>query len=142
MESLAKMNVEKYGMSKMRIDRKDRPTYTFGNGESAKVEGRATFEVEAAGSCGTIDFHGIDAKGVPMLLSSQALKKMGAIINFKNGQAKFTSIHPDKVVQLESASSGHWLLDLSEDLYCREITSPEAECHTVGTGKSSPSPRE
>ena len=105
----------------MRIDRTDRPTYTFGNGESAKVGGRATFEVEAAGSLGTIDFHGIDAKGVPLLLSSKALKKMGAVINFANGQAKFLKTHPEKIVQLEKSSTGHWLLDLSEDLYAKEV---------------------
>ena len=105
----------------MRINFHDRPTYTFGNGESAKVDGRATFEVVAAGSQGTIDFHGIDARGVPMLLSSQALKKMGAVINFDNGQAKFTKLHPEKIVQLEASSTGHWLLDHAEDIYAREV---------------------
>ena len=121
LEKLARLNVKKYGTSKMRIDRTDRPTYTFGNGASAKVDGRATFEVEAAGNLGTIDFHGIDAKGVPLLLSSKALKKMGAVINFANGQAKFLEIHPEKTVQLEKSSTGHWLLDLSEDLYANEV---------------------
>ena len=121
LEKLARLNAKKYGTSKMRIDRTDRPTYTFGNGESARVDGRATFEVEAAGSPGTIDFHGIDAKGVPMLLSSQALKKMGAVINFENGQAKFLKLHPEKIVQLEKSSTGHWLLDLSEDIYAKEV---------------------
>ena len=56
-----------------------------------------------------------------MLLSSQALKKMGAVINFENGQAKFTKLHPEKVVQLEASSTGHWLLDLSEDIYARDV---------------------
>ena len=121
LENLARLNAKKYGTSKMRIDRNDRPTYTFGNGESATVDGRATFEVEAAGSPGTIDFHGIDAKGVPMLLSSQALKKMGAVINFENGQAKFLKLHPEMIVQLETSSTGHWLLDLSEDIYAKEV---------------------
>ena len=121
LENLAKLNAKKYGTTKMRIDRTDRPTYTFGNGESAKVDGRATFEVEVAGSPGTIDFHGIDAKGVPMLLSAQSLRKMGAVINFENGQAKFLKLHPEKIVQLEKSSTGHWLLDLSEDLYAREV---------------------
>ena len=125
LENLARLNAKKYGTSKMRIDRHARPTYSFGNGESAKVDGRATFEVEAAGSYGTIDFHGIDAKGVPILLSSKSLRKMGALINFANGQAKFIKLHPEKVVQLEASSTGHWLLDLSEDIYAREAPSDE-----------------
>ena len=117
----------------MRLDRRDRPTYTFGNGESTRVDGRATFEVEAAGSYGTIDFHGIDAQGVPMLLSSQALKKMGAVINFENGQAKFMKLHPEKIVQLEASSTGHWLLDLSEDIYAREV--PQDKARLMGNPK-------
>ena len=125
MEILARLNVKKCGKSTMRINFHDRPTYTLGNGESAKVGGRATFEVVAAGSQGTLDVHGIDARGVPMLLSFQALKKMGAVINFEHGQAKFTRLHPEKSVHLEAPSTGHWRLDLSEDIYAKEVP-PEA----------------
>ena len=35
-------------------------------------------------------------------------------------------LHPEKIVQLEASSTGHWLLDLSEDIYAREV-SPDAE---------------
>ena len=129
LENLARKNVKRHGTSRMRIDFSDRPVYSFGNGESTRVDGRATFEVEAAGNSGTIDFHGINAKGVPMLLSSQTLKKMGAVINFDNGQAKFSKLHPEKIVQLEASSTGHWLLDLSEDIYAKEVP-PEAVCLT------------
>ena len=114
----------------MRIDCHDCPTYSFGNGESAKVGGIATFEVEASGHHGTIDFHSIGAKGVPMLLSALTLKKMGAVINFKNGQAKFMELHPDKIVQLELSSTGHWLLDPTEDIYNREV--PQYQVRLTG----------
>ena len=52
LENLARLNARKDGTPKMRSDRTDRPTHIFGNGESAKVDGRATLEVEAAGSLG------------------------------------------------------------------------------------------
>ena len=120
-ESLAKINVKKTGLSKMRVNLGDRPTYTFGNGDSQRVAGRATFEVSACGDCGTIDFHGLDAKGVPLLLGAKAMKEMGAIIDFDSGKAVFAKLCPDRVVQLEASSSGHWLLDLSEDLYANEV---------------------
>ena len=55
------------------------------------------------------------------MLSAQSLRKMGAVINFENGQAKFLKLHPEKIVQLEKSSTGHWLLDLSEELYAREV---------------------
>ena len=121
LENLAKLNARKTGTSRMRLDRRDQPTYTFGNGESSRVAGRATFEVTAGGEKGTIDFHGLDAKGVPLLLSAKALKRMGAIIDFTNGRAIFNKLYPGRVVQLEASSSGHWLLDLSEDLYAKEV---------------------
>ena len=133
LENLARLNAKKYGDTKMRVDRSDRPTYTFGNGESLRVDGRATFEVEAAGNLGTIDFHGFDAPGMPMLLGAQALKKMGAVINFETGQAVFTNLHSQKIVQLEASSTGHWLLDLSEDLYAKEVP-PDEESLTDDPG--------
>ena len=52
LEKLARLNAKKDGTSKMRIDHTVRPTYTFSNGKSARVDGRAIF----------VDFHGIDAK--------------------------------------------------------------------------------
>ena len=54
-------------------------------------------------------------------MSIDTLAKMGAVINFKNGQAKFMRLHPEKIVQLEASSTGHWLLGLSEDIYAREV---------------------
>ena len=52
LENLARKNVKRHGTSCMRIDFNDRPVYSFGNGESTRVDGRATFEVEAAGNSG------------------------------------------------------------------------------------------
>ena len=43
------------------------------------------------------------------------------MINFDNGQAKFLKLHPEKVIQLEASSTGHRLLDLSGDIYAKEV---------------------
>ena len=42
LEKLARLDAKKYGTSKMRIDRTNRPPDTFSNGKSARVDGRAT----------------------------------------------------------------------------------------------------
>ena len=65
-----------------------------------------------------------------MLLSAITLKMRGAVINFKNGQAKFMELHPEKIVQLELSSTGHWLLDLTEDIYNREV--PQDQVRLTG----------
>ena len=57
-------------------------------------------------------------------MSAQALKKMGAVSNLETGMAMFMTLDRVKVVQLEASSSGHWLLDLSEDIFSRAV--PEA----------------
>ena len=103
--------------------------------------GRATFEVSACGDCGTIDFHGLDAKGVPLLLGAKAMKEMGAIIDFDSGKAVFAKLCPDRVVQLEASSSGHWLLDLSEDLYAHEVK-PEGCEQLLGLAAAAKEPSE
>ena len=66
LEKLARLYAKKYDTSKMRLDHTDRHTYTFSNGKSARVDGRATFV--------KISWH--RRKGVTRLLRFQALKKM------------------------------------------------------------------
>ena len=101
----------------MSVNLRDRPTFTFGNGRRARVSGRATFQVEAKGNGGTFDVHGIEAEGVPILMSIDSLEKMGATIDFGTGRAIYKKLCPKTSVQLEKASSGHLLMDLAADLY-------------------------
>ena len=105
----------------MAVDLADCPTFTFGNGRRAKVNGRATFEIEAKGQTGTFDIHGLNAKGVPILVSIDTLAKMGAVIDFRTGRAIYQSLDPNAIVQLERATTGHLLMDLAKDLYKDEV---------------------
>jgi len=41
-EALSRRNLQRHGSTKVIVDRKDRPFFTFGNGKQARMEGRAT----------------------------------------------------------------------------------------------------
>ena len=51
-----------------------------------------------------------------MLLGIQALRWLGAVIDFGSDQALFKDINPHKVVQLGTTESGHQLLPLTADV--------------------------
>ena len=127
LEKLAKRNARKYGETRMALDLEDCPTFTFGNGRRAKVNGRATFEIEENGNGCTIDIHGLDAKGVPILVSIDTLARMGAVIDFKTGRAIYQELRPTQIVQLERSTTGHLLMDLAEDLYKDSISPGPAD---------------
>jgi hypothetical protein len=105
LEKLAKRNAKRHGRTSMAVDLADCPTFTFGNGRQAKVNGRATFEIEAKGQRGTFDIHGLNAKGVPILVSIDTLAKMGAVIDFRTGRAIYQALDPNAIIQLESDHS-------------------------------------
>ena len=126
LEKLAKRNAKRHRRTKMAVDLADCPTFTFGNSRRAKVNGRATFEIEAKGQRGTFDIHGLNAKGVPILVSIDTLAKMGAVIDFRTGRAIYQALDPNAIIQLEKATTGHLLMDLAEDL-CEDEVRPSPE---------------
>ena len=71
--------------------------------------------VAVAGCEAQLGIHGMEAPGVPILLSVKALQKLGAIIDFKRGVAILSEVS-DRVIRLERAPSGHYLLDLAGDM--------------------------
>ena len=57
-----------------------------------------------------------DDKHVPILGSVETLANAHAIIDFRTGACMLKDVLGDQVIFLEKASSGHWMLDLTEDL--------------------------
>ena len=121
LEALAMRNADKYGDTRMTLDKSDRPTYTFADGNRRRALGVAEFTVEAGGQPGAMRVHSMPIAESPMLIGMTTLRRMGAIIDFDKGLAVFERIAPQKVVQLERAVTGHLLLDCSEDLLKGEV---------------------
>ena len=106
----------KRGLMPPEVDVKDRPFFSFGDGERKQVLSRVRFLLKALMKDGSLDIYALEAQGVPILISVKALKALGAIIDFTSGKAHFSRLHPTLVVQLEEAEGGHLLFDLANDL--------------------------
>ena len=83
--------------------------------QDGKLKNYTTVTVAVAGKEAQLGIHGMEAPGVPILLSVKALEKLGAIIDFKHGVAILSEVS-DRVIRLERAPSGHYLLDLAGDM--------------------------
>lgn len=116
MEVLAQRNREVHGDDKMTIDREQRPLFHFGNGASQRCLSTVQLGVQADEKQGELTVHVHEAKSVPILIGIQALRKMGAIIDFKHDVAVFSSLNPCKLVKLEQSVTGHQLLPLVGDI--------------------------
>ena len=104
------------------VDLTDRPWYSFGNGAREQVLSRVTLPISVGGSSGKLNIHALEKDNVPILLSISALRALGAVIDFGSGKAVFTEVDPSKVIQLERASSGHFMIDLTQDLLLQQTS--------------------
>ena len=68
---------------------------------------------------------------VPILLSIQTLRKMGAIVDYGRNEAVFTRINPLKCLQLQTTTTGHQILPLTRD-FMQEATVLQAPVHRLG----------
>ena len=93
----------------------DRPCYQFGGDHRRRALSRAIYEVQARDQTGSFGIHVIDSL-MPILVGIDALKALGAIIDFGRGYAIFEKVAPGQVSELERGSTGHLLMDLGGDV--------------------------
>jgi len=67
------------------------------------------------GSNMSLKIHALDRGSAPVLVSVDTLRRMGAIIDFRNDEAVFTTINSKRLVSLARSSAGHQLIPLTED---------------------------
>ena len=114
-QDLYEERCRRHGPEGITIDRSQRQRFRFGNGAGQEAENYTTVTVAVAGQQAQLGIHGMEAPGVPILLSVKALEKLGAIIDFKRGVAILSEVS-DRVIRLERSPSGHYLLDLAGDM--------------------------
>jgi len=131
-QDLYEERCRRHGPEGITIDRSQRRRFRFGNGAGQEAENYTTVTVAVAGREAQLGIHGMEAPGVPILLSVKALEKLGAIIDFKRGVAILSEVS-DRVIKLERAPSGHYVLDLAFDMVfhaagaAKAVASEEAE---------------
>ena len=73
--------------------------------------------VRAGGKPGTLKVHALDAGEGPILFSIDALRSLGAIVDFSADLMVLRNLDRHKLIRLERSSTGHQLFPLTEDFY-------------------------
>jgi hypothetical protein len=115
-EALFEDRVQHLGPQTCTIDTESKRRFRFGNGEGRNASSEATLRLTAAGHPLDLKINALGVDNVPILLSVKTMERLGAVVDFKNGQAIFEALDPAKVVRLHRARSGHLMVDLRGDL--------------------------
>ena len=108
--------INRFGAERLeRLDVTDRPTFGFGNSGRSRSLSTAYMEVPCSAHKMKMKIHVIGEGTAPILVSIDSLRKMGAIVDFRNDTAIFTALCASTLVSLERSQSGHQLFPLGED---------------------------
>ena len=78
--------------------------------------------------------HALDRGQVPILLSIDTLKKLGAIVDYGRDEAVFRSVDPQRCVKLETTVTCHQILPLTKD-FMKQGYPLEAPVSRIGHGR-------
>eukprot|EP00933_Yihiella_yeosuensis_P044699 TRINITY_DN39965_c0_g1_i1.p1 TRINITY_DN39965_c0_g1~~TRINITY_DN39965_c0_g1_i1.p1 ORF type:complete len:483 (-),score=106.00 TRINITY_DN39965_c0_g1_i1:52-1500(-) len=121
LEKIAAINVAAQGKDMIEVSPSS-AEFTFGNGQKKKSCSTVEVQLKMGEKLGKINIHAMEDTGVPILIGINALRKGGAVIDFKRDQLIFQDIDARQVIPLERAPSGHQLLPLVGDLFKKAVT--------------------
>lgn len=121
MEQIRKINQRKGNSTEVDLEFNEAPSFRFGNNGRTTCLSTAQLNIPLAQQQGKMKIHVHEIPQQPILMSIQALRRMGAVIDFERDECIFRNIDPSRVVRLERAASGHQVFPLTEDVY-REST--------------------
>ncbi|CAE6969386.1 RE2 [Symbiodinium sp. CCMP2592] len=115
-EAILAMNKKKHGSNRLTaVSTSDPPTFSFGNSTENKCLSTASLKVSAGGNPGELRIHTLDHGQSPVLLSVEALRNLGAIIDFKADLVAFRHLDVNRIIPLGRSKTGHQLLPLTDD---------------------------
>ncbi|CAE7758749.1 RE1 [Symbiodinium sp. CCMP2456] len=118
LECLMACNLRAKGTSDVhRVDHSERPTFGFGNSSSDRCLSTVTMALTAQGHPGQMKIHALDKGQGPVLLSIDALRRLGAQIDFANDLMVLGKLDKRKIIKLERSATGHQVMSLAKDLY-------------------------
>ena len=98
-------------------------SFRFGNGQSRTAESYIELPQLLNGKEIRLGIHTLDVPEVPVLISIQTLRKLGAVINFVGNYVVFEAVNSNIQIPLVQSPSGHLLLDLTQDWMSTGIAS-------------------
>ena len=120
LEDLLARNLAKHGHTRLQeIDTQNKPVFGFGNSSEDQCVSTVRLGIRANGLPGEMTIHALETGQGPILLSVEALRKLGAVIDFAEDLVAFRGLDKHKVVPLRRSQTGHQLLDLSDDIFAK-----------------------
>ena len=117
-ESVMRINQEKRGCSGVEdVDVSDQPIFGFADSGEAQCVSTVQLLLRAAGQKGFLRIHALDKGCGPILISVSTLRALGAVLDFSENLLVLRAIDPKRIISLKTSSTGHQLLDLTEDLF-------------------------
>ncbi|CAE7250605.1 unnamed protein product [Symbiodinium sp. CCMP2592] len=72
---------------------------------------------------GVMQIHSLECGNGPILLSVDALRSLGAVVDFAHDMMVLTKLDSTKIIPLHRSATGHQLLSLTEDLFSNAYVS-------------------
>eukprot|EP00439_Symbiodinium_sp_Y106_P036330 s3080_g4.t1 len=118
LEKIMNLNLQKRGRTRvLEIDQGERPLFSFGNSSSDQCISTVRMGVTAGPKEGSFKVHALNRGVGPVLLSIEALRTLGAVVDYEEDLAVFRKLDPTKIIKLERSNTGHQLLPLTQDLF-------------------------
>eukprot|EP00439_Symbiodinium_sp_Y106_P064324 s93_g10.t1 len=118
LEAVMKKNVSKMGTSGIKgVDTNNRPTFGFADSGEARCISTVELGLQANGQAGSLRVHALNKGTGPILISVSTLRTLGAIIDFSSDLMVLRNLDPYRVIPLKRSSTGHQLMNLTEDLF-------------------------
>ena len=115
-EAVLEQNRKLHGATRLKgLCATEPPIFSFGNSTENRCCSTAKLEVSANGQPGELQVHTLDQGQSPILLSVETLRRLGAIIDFRDDLAVFRALDDRKVLRLVRGQSSHQLLSLTQD---------------------------
>ena len=91
--------------------------HKYGDGKRKQALSKVRVKVQPGGQhVPNLKVHARETGRVPVLLSATSLTTLGAVIIFETARTIFRKFEPKTVVQLELNPTGHWWMDLLEQM--------------------------
>ncbi|CAE7632776.1 RE1 [Symbiodinium sp. CCMP2592] len=117
-EALLRRNRQLHGSSRLcDLDPQNRPVFGFGNSSENQCLSTCKIGVTAGGQAGQVQVHTLDCGQGPILLSVDALRSLGAVVDFRNDLMVLSALDNTRIIPLQRSAAGHQLLSLTKDLF-------------------------
>ncbi|OLP95919.1 hypothetical protein AK812_SmicGene21911 [Symbiodinium microadriaticum] len=117
-EAVMKQNVNKRGQSGIQgVDVSNRPVFGFADSGEARCVSTVDLGLQANGQDGKLRVHALNKGSGPILISVSTLRTLGAIIDFEHDMMVLRHLDANKIIPLRRSTTGHQLMNLTEDLY-------------------------